>query len=267
MKKLFLICVLFLTSCANPYAQFYKGLPDARQRPDYEPIKSELQIYGTDNFDRDAQALIRRGYMPIGQASFNAASNSVTEAQLREQAAKIGAHAVLISSKYTHTISGAMPLTLPQTTTSFSTGTATAYGPAGTVNAYGTGMTTTYGSQTVMMPYSIARSDFGAIFFAKTRPRVGIYCQPTDDGTRKRLQTNAGVIVKEVVEGSPAFRADILPGDVVLAIENDQVQSPENFIQIISKYEGQNVVFHLDRDGKLLDKQIEILPLAHKARQ
>ena len=174
---------------------------------------------------------------------------------------------MLVSSKYTHTISGAMPLEVPQTTTSFSTGTATAFGPGGTATAYGSGMTTTYGSQTVMMPYSIARSDFGAIFFAKVRPKVGIFYLPTDEETRKRLQTNAGVIVKEVMEGSPAFRADILPGDVILAIENDQIQSAENCQQMINKYEGQNVVFHLNRDGKSLEKKIEILPLAHKAGQ
>ena len=82
MKKVFLICALFLASCVNPYAQFYKGLPDARQRPDYDPVKSQLQIYRTDNFDRDTLAMWRRGYAPVGQASFNAASNSVTEAQL-----------------------------------------------------------------------------------------------------------------------------------------------------------------------------------------
>ena len=257
MKRVLLYTALFimLAGCVNPYAQFYQGLPDARQRPDYDPVKSQLQIYRTDNFDRDALAMWRRGYAPVGQASFNAASNSVTEAQLREQAEKIGAHAVLVSSKYTHTVSGVMPLEVPQTTTSFSTGT------------YGSFTTTTYGTQTMMMPYSIARSDFGAIFFVKVRPRVGTFCVPTDEETRKRLQSNAGVIVKEVMEGSPAFRADILPGDVVLAIENDQVQSPESYMQLVNKYEGQMVLFHLDRDGKSLDKQIEILPYAHKTGQ
>jgi membrane-associated protease RseP (regulator of RpoE activity) len=267
MKKVCLICVLFLASCANPYAKFYQGLPDARYLAGYDAVKGGLQIYGTDDFDRDSPALIRRGYFPVGRASFNAASNSVTEAQLREQAGKIGAHAVLASSKYTHTITGAMPLTMPQTTTSYSTGTATTSGPGGTVNVQGSGMTTTYGSQTVLMPYSIARSDFGAIFFVKVRSRVGLFCVATDEQTCKRLQTNSGVMVKEVIEGSQAFKADILPGDVVLAVGNDKIQSLEDYIRLIDKYEGQTVVFRLDRDGKSLEKQIEILARAVKTDQ
>ena len=74
-------------------------------------------------------------------------------------------------------------------------------------------------------------------------------------------------MVKEVIEGSPAFERDILPGDVLLAIENDQVQSVESYIRILNKYEGQTVVFHLDRDDKPLEKQIEILSLPRKTGQ
>jgi len=268
--KRVLLCtalIIMLAGCANPYAQFYKGSLDARQRPDYQPVQGGLQIYGTDNFDRDSLALIRRGYVPVGQASFDAASNSVTEAQLREQAAKIGAHAVLVSSKYTHTISGVVPLELPQTSTSYSTGTATAYGPGGTVNANGSGITTTYGTETVMMPYSMARSDFGAVFFAKIRPRCGVFVNALDDETRKRLQTNSGVRVIAVVDGSPAFLADVLPGDVLLAMGNDTVQSPESYIKLLDKYEGQTILFRLDRDGKPLEKQIAILAYARKTGQ
>jgi membrane-associated protease RseP (regulator of RpoE activity) len=267
MKKLFLVCILLLTACANPYAQFYTGLPDARQRPDYEPVAGELTVYGTDNFDRDSLALIRRGYLPIGQAVFSAPSRIVAEEQLREQAARVGAHVVLMSSKYAHAVSAAMPFTPPQTATSFSTGTATASGRGGTANANDSGISVTYGSQTVMMPHPTADSDLGVIFFAKIRPRIGIFCQPMDEGTRKRLQTNDGVLIKEVIEGSPAFKSDILPGDVLMAIGNDRVQSVESYIRILNKYEGRTAAFHLDRDGKPLEKQIEILSLPRKTGQ
>lgn len=261
MRRLIVVGALVLSACANPYAQYYQGLQDARTMPSYEQAQGDIQIYGTDNFDRDVPLLIRRGYQPIGRASFNAASNKVTEAQLREQAQKIGAHVVLTSSRYTHTLSGAVPMTIPQTTTSYSSGTATAYGRGGVVNAYGSGTTTTYGSQTMMMPYSVARSDFAAVFFAKTRSRFGIQPVPVDDETRKRLQTNAGVKVSVVIEGTPAFQADVLPGDIILAVGGESVQSPEHFIRLLDKYEGRAVAFKIDREGKTLEKQIEILPL------
>jgi S1-C subfamily serine protease len=149
-------------------------------------------------------------------------------------------------------------LVLPQTTISYSSGTATAYGSGGVVNAYGTGTTTTYGSQTMMMPYSVARFDVAALFFVKTQSRLGVLPGPVDDDTRKRLQTNLGIKVLEVMEGSPAFLADVLPGDVVLSIADQPIQSPEHMIKLLDKYEGQPVTLKIDRDGKAMEKQLQI---------
>lgn len=258
MRKLIVATLLVLASCANPYTQFYQGMPDARVSPNYESVQAELQIYGTDNFDRDTLALIRKGYAPVGQSSFSAGSNAVSNAQLREQGTKIGAHIVLAASRYTHTVSGAVPLNIPQTTTSYSSGTATAYGSGGTVNAYGSGTTTTYGSQTVMMPYSVARSDFDARYFIKVRARLGISAEPVSDEARRRIQTNVGISVQVVTENTPAFAADVLPGDIVLSIGGDSIQSVEHFYQLLDKYQGQKPLFKIDRAGSPVEKEIEI---------
>jgi S1-C subfamily serine protease len=85
-----------------------------------------------------------------------------------------------------------------------------------------------------------------------------------DDETRKRLQTNAGIQVLVVAEDSPAFQADVLPGDVVLTVGNDTVQSMESYYQLLNKYEGHIITFRLDRDGKTVEKQIEIRPYSKK---
>lgn len=259
MRNLIVAIALVLTSCANPYSKFYQGIPDARVSPYYEPVQAELKIYGTDDFDRDTLALVRKGYTPIGQSSFSAGSDAVSEAQLREQATKIGAHVILVASKYTHTVSGAVPLSVPQTTTSYSSGAATAYGSGGTVNVYGSGTTTTYGSQTVMMPYSVARSDFEALYFVKTKSRLGIAPQPVSDEARRRTQTNAGISVEVVTENTPAFAADVLPGDIVLSIGDDSIHSVEHFYQLLDKYQGQKPLFKINRDGVPVEKEIEIL--------
>lgn len=161
------LAVLLISGCANPYSQFYKGMLDARVRPGYIAPTEELKIYSTNDFQRDAKALTRRGYVAIGESSFNAGTGSVSEAQPREHPQKVGAHLVLVASKFTHSVSGAMPLTLPNTTTSYTTGSATAYGRGGPVTAYGSGTTTTYGTQTTYIPYTVDRADFNAVFFAK----------------------------------------------------------------------------------------------------
>jgi len=205
-----------------------------------------LTIYTTSDFQKDTDALIRKGYVPIGNSSFNAGSTAVSERQLRSQAADVHAEVVLISSHYTHTVTGAMPLVLPQTSTSYTTGT------------YGSATTTTYGTQTTMMPYSVARSDYGAVYFVKTRQRAGIIAAPLDDAAHKRLGTNSGVLVRLVVDGTPAFNADVFPGDVLLSVNTERVQSVDQYTQLLNQFEGQTAAFHFNRDGHEIEKTFRI---------
>jgi hypothetical protein len=51
----------------------------------------------------------------------------------------------------------------------------------------------------------------------------------------------------------------------VLAVGGDTVQSVENYYQLLNKYAGQTVSFRLDRNGKTMEKQIEIRPYSKKA--
>jgi S1-C subfamily serine protease len=37
-----------------------------------------------------------------------------------------------------------------------------------------------------------------------------------------------------IVDGSPAFDADILPGDVLLKVESEKVQSVEQYMQLLN---------------------------------
>lgn len=250
-----------LAGCANPVAQSYQGMTDVRSRPAYDASVSGVEIYTTDDFERDRLRLARRGFFPIGQSTFNAAASSVNEAQVREHASAIGAHIVLLSSRHSHTVTGATPLTVPVRSTSFSSGMATAHGPAGTAQAYGTGTTTTHGSQTVMVPYSVARSDFAMLFFAKNKSLAGIAVVAPDDATKQRLQTNVGARVESVVDDSPAFFADILPGDVVLSIDGAPV-TERSFYGLVRQHAGRRVAFELDRGGTRLTKDVQI-PTPH----
>jgi len=260
MKKIStLLFVAVLAGCANPYAKFYHGLENGQSIPGYISPTQPLQIYSSNDFSKDIQGLQAKGFVVIGSAAFQGASNQDTERPLREQAAKVGAQVVLVSSKYSHTVSGAIPITTPTTSMAYTSGTATAYGSGGVVNAYGNSTTTMYGQQTSMVPYSIDRSEFGAVFMAKVKGRLGVIVTPLDDATRKRLETNQGVLVRIVVEGSPAYLADVLPGDVILQIGSDTVQSPEYFTKtLLVKYQGQATTLKLDRNGKSVEKNVTL---------
>lgn len=257
-----LVCMtLAVCGCAsNPYATFYRGTPDGRTVPNYVPSTGPLEVYSTNDFARDVDALKKRGYAPIGSSAFNGASNRVSERQFREQAEKVGAAAVLVSSQYTNTVSGAMPLMLPNNSTSVTTGNATAFGSGGTATAFGSSTTTTYGTQTVMMPYTIERADFSAVYFVKVHPHFGVFYGVIDSATRTRLQTNAGALVGVVVDSTPASRADILPGDIILTIDGERVDGPEALNVQIRERAGHEVILGIDRNGTHLDKKVTPAP-------
>lgn len=249
---------LAIAGCANPAAQFYQGLTDVKSHPRYDSSEAGVRIFVSDDLGRDERELFRRGYARFGQSFFNANSEAVTEAQVREQAATLGAHIVLVSSKHSHTVTGATSLYLPTNSRSYSTGIASALTPAGTVSVLGSSMTTTRGSQVVMVPYSVTRSDFGIVFFAKQKQRVGILLAPIDDETRRRLVTNAGIRVEAVADGSPAFIANVLPGDILLSISGEPISSLDGYLSIVKKSEGRQVLFEFDRDGERIRKELTV---------
>lgn len=255
-------CCLVLSSCAtNPYAQYYSGSSNARQEQNYVHTSEPIRIIHSDDIDRDTKKLMAKGYTPIGRSTFNAGSNKVNDNQVLEQADLIGAQVVLTASKYTNTESGAVPINVPNVTTTNSSASATAYGNKGTVNAYGTGTTTTYASNTVYMPYNIRRSDFFALYFAKTKTIVGAYTEPLNDEMKKKLQSNSGVRVFLVADDSPAFDANILPGDILLTFNGIPIKSVENYQELIKQDGRAGILFTIYRDGKTLKKKINPNPL------
>lgn len=256
--KLLLLISLTLSGCVNPYVKYYKGVEDARTLPAYVSITDEPKVYSSQSLDEDVKAMKAKGFMPIGYSSFSAKTGTVSEEQALSKSKAIGAHVVLVTSKYSHTDSGVMPLSIPKTSTSYTNGNATAYGSGGFVNAYGSSTTTTYSSQTVMVPYTVDLSDFVAVFLVKVKTRLGIEAAPTDEETRRLLQTNLGVKVAGLIEGSPAFMADILVGDIILDIQSQPVISVESFQSLVEKFQGERVHIKLNRNGKIIEKELQI---------
>lgn len=249
-----LAAVMCCTSCKNPWTDFYRG-NDAHVMKNVELPGGNTQIYSSDNFQRDVPGLLRKGFVVVGETHFTGPSNQNVDGPLRAQAEKVGASAILVSSNYSHTVQGVMPLIVPTTSTSYSSGTATAYGPGGTVNAYGSGVTTTYGTTTQMTPFSISRSNFDAVFFVKQKStRMGIVPKELDQESRRRLGSNAGILVSLLVEGSPAYRADMLEGDILIQLGDDRIESIQHYYSLLDKYEGVTVKLIGFRGEKPIEK-------------
>lgn len=257
-----LFCILVIAGCANPFEKYYSGAPDARVWPKYDSSYvvsgGRIPVFTTSDPDRDVRALKIKGFDVVGSSSFYGPDNKINMDQAQSVGQKVGAHMILVKSRYKDTVNGAMPLVLPNNSTSYTNGTATAYGTGGSVTAYGSSTTTTYGTQTTMIPYSVSRSDYLAIYFAKSKQRIGMYPITLSDSERKALDTNSAVKIDFVVDDTPAFVANVFSGDFLLRINDDPVTSPDAYMKLLSKYENQDATFHFVRDGKPLEKVMHV---------
>lgn len=258
-----LLSVLLLASCTNRFAEYYQGPPDARiALPDYDSTYSvpggDAPIYTTTNINADTLKLVSQGFVPYAESAFEAPDWKVEIDHLQSVSNKTGAHLVLLKQARGEPITGVMPLSVPNNTVTYTTGNATAYGPGGYATAYGNAISRTYGTTLLMMPYVESQSDYVAVFFAKVRVPLGIYARPLTDAERQELQTNLAMRVVAVVQDSPAFLTDVLPGDYLLKINSDVISSQQTLYAAINRYVGQDITLDLIRNGQKINKKVHI---------
>lgn len=255
--------VALLSGCASGYSQFYQTVDGATPQAIAEtraapaPAQPKLER-SADTPENIASAYGRYGYVAIGYSSFNG-SGGQSEQGAIAQGAKVGADlVVVVSPQYTNTVSSIIPLTVPTTQTSYTSGSATAYGSGGSVTAYGNATTTTYGSQTTYIPTQTDRFDYGAIYFVKRTYVFGANWRDLNDDERQKLQSNKGVYVIGVVNDSPAFNSDILSGDIILSIDGQSAGSQEGFSELVRARRGRTVELMIARGDKLISKSVTL---------
>jgi len=242
------ILSLLIVGCStpyssNPYSQFYydlTGVKDIITIPTIVITKDKPKIFRGNNQEEETLQMLEDGYGLIGYSAFN--TKKVKEKIAIDQANKIHASVVIIYSKYNGTVSGIMPLTL--STSQISDITLSS-------NADSSGMT--------YVPYDINRSDYFATYWIKKKtPIFGVIPQELPANMRLEVQGNKGVSVFAVIKGSPAFQADILRGDVITEIGNIKINDNETYSKTLGEYIGQKVNIVIIRDGKEIEKEIQL---------
>ncbi len=77
---------------------------------------------------------------------------------------------------------------------------------------------------------------------------LGITCKEVSEEASDMYRIPTGAFVYEVMEGSAAEEAGILPGDVIVKLEDADIQSYEDLVEELSYYEaGQTVSIVVDR--------------------
>lgn len=266
MKRLvFLALFLSQQAVADGYEKFYKSYPDvnpslvAKMRAAPPLATPELAEF-SDSPQAILDAYTRRGYGAIGYSSFNSGWAAKSKGALKQGKRVQADLVVVINPTLTSSVTNSFPITTPTTQTTYHRGQATAYGAGGTVSAYGTGTSTTHGTQTTYIPYTVNRYEYGAIFFVKLKVRFGANGRSLNNEERQSMQTNSGFFVIDTIEGSPAFLADILPGDIILKLNGEPDTGLERHRELVVQFAGQRVEVLIRRKDETLTKSVLILP-------
>ena len=126
------------------------------------------------------------------------------------------------------------------------------------MNAYGNATTTTYGTRTTYIPITVHRSDYGAVYFVKRKFLFGAGFDDLTADQRQELQSSHGVALRDIVNGTPAFRADFLPGDIVVGFGVSPVYNSAEFGKLLESAAGQTVDVTVIRKGQRLVKKVSI---------
>lgn len=200
---------------ASDWEKFYTPIPGFGELLDSNADPEQLPSQG--NVDADMDAMWRKGFAPIGYTYFNA-SNTKTKDGLKF-AKKLKARFIVVGTKYTGSNSGSIPITTPTTSTTYSSGNASAYGSGGYATGNYSGTSTTYGSKTTYMPFSVDRYDkFGIYFKEMPKHGIGVMFRELTAEEVSRLETRRAIAIVSIRDGSPAYLADMLPGDIVTSI-------------------------------------------------
>jgi regulator of sigma E protease len=82
--------------------------------------------------------------------------------------------------------------------------------------------------------------------------------------TIPRLSADIAPVVGQVVPGTPAAAAGLRPGDRIVEVQGNAINTWFDLIDIVGQRPGQNLDFKIKRDGAVLD--MKITPEAHKEK-
>ena len=89
-------------------------------------------------------------------------------------------------------------------------------------------------------------------------------------GEKSQITEKEGVVIMDVVEGSPAEKAGLKVGDTIKKVDGESVSQPDEIQQLVQKTEiGEELPVQVIRDGEKVDQTVKVglLPEAEKTER
>lgn len=267
-RKIFILILIscFFIGCASPFAEFYNdemggldiSLPPHNKTYEFSNKEPEIIRANANELDENFISMIEKGFQRVGHSNFNA--GNINENGVIIQAKKVHASVILMYSKFSHTESGILPLTLPDSQTSNTYSSGSVYGSGGGYANYSeSSTTTTNGSTTTYIPYNTDRYFYYASYWVKIKTpfSFGIFSRDLSPETRRKLGRNNGRLILAVLKNGPAWDANILIGDILIKIGDIEIGGLESLEKLVKKFGGHEVQVELIRDGKIIKKLVK----------
>ncbi|MEA3085650.1 MAG: serine protease Do [Paraburkholderia sp.] len=106
---------------------------------------------------------------------------------------------------------------------------------------------------------TVHRANYCAGYWVKQKPPV--FCVtllPLTPDRHKTIGTNSGLLVRVVVVGSSAYKADILQGDFLMAIDGEATSDVQETLRLLKTHAGQKVKLSLVRNGTTIEKDVQL---------
>lgn len=231
-------------SSGNPYRDRFESATNlgASFLP---PPESPLIYLGTGDSGADLQALYENDYGLLGGAGVE---NAPDPEQALDQGRRIGAALVVVYGRFEPPPGRELEV-LPLRRRPAGSGASVPALPAGAAPP---------------APVSgLGPNGQAALYFGRTRPAIlGIVSRPLDTREQAELQRRDGIAVEGVATGSPAERAGIVAGDVLVAIDGRPLEDVHAVPALIASLAGRTVRIDLIRGGNPLSVTAQLNPAA-----